>query len=132
MRFDLWWRALFYRYAVYGVSSFMFLPAGRDVLAPGTEIMPDDGKLLGKMFDDKSKDGYTFMWNAWGANWIALAIMKILAVKSGSLDFMKLGLGANVATLAIMAKGWIPELKPFAALFGLETLALAKLALVED
>ena len=48
---------------VCGTSLFMFLPAGRDVVCPGGEIMPDDDKLLGKMFTDRTKEGYTFMWN---------------------------------------------------------------------
>lgn len=116
------------KYVVYFTSAFMFLPAGRDVISPGAEIMPDDDKLIGKMFTDKSKDGYMFMWNQWGVNWIMLAIMKILAVSSNVADFQKLGFAADVISIAMMIKGWIPEFKPFALLFGLETLALGKLA----
>lgn len=116
------------KYIVYGVSTFMFLPAGRDVVSPGAEIMPDDDKLIGKMFTDTSKDGYTFMWNQWGVNWIMLSIMKILAVSSGSADFLKLGFATDVATVAMMIKGWIPEFKPFMLFFGLEMLAFGKLA----
>lgn len=113
---------------VCGTSLFMFLPAGRDVVCPGGEIMPDDDKLLGKMFTDRTKEGYTFMWNQWGTNWIMLALMKILAVSTGSADFLKLGLAHDVATIGMMAKGWIPEFKPFLVLFGLEALAIGKLA----
>lgn len=40
----------------------MFLPAGRDVLAPGTEIMPGDDKLLAKLYSDTSGEGYGAMW----------------------------------------------------------------------
>jgi len=116
------------KYVVYFVSGFMFLPAGRDVVAPGTAIMPDDDIMLAKMFDDKSKAGYTFMWNAWGLNWIMLSVMKILAVSSGTADFVKLGFVADALALVLMFKGFIPEFKPFLAMFGLETLALAKLA----
>jgi hypothetical protein len=116
------------KYAVYFVSGFMFIPAGRDVISPGAEVMPDDDKMLAKMFDDKTKDGYQFMWNAWGVNWIMLSIMKIMAVTSGNADFIKLGLAADALAVGMMLKGWIPEFKPFLAMFGLETLALAKLA----
>ena len=116
------------KYAVYFVSTFMFIPAGRDVVAPGTAVMPDDDKMLSAMFDDKSKPGWTFMWNAWGVNWIMLSIMKIMAVKSGNSDFLKLGFAADAAAVLMMIKGWLPEFAPFLAMFGLETLALGKLA----
>ena len=84
--------------------------------------------LIYLFFPDKSKDGYTFMWNQWGVNWIMLSIMKILAVSSGSADFLKLGFATDVATVAMMIKGWIPEFKPFMLFFGLEMLAFGKLA----
>jgi len=115
------------KYIAYGVSTFMFLPAGRDIVSPGAEIMPDDDKMIGKMFTDTSKDGYTFMWNQWGVNWYIISIMKILAVKSGSADFLKVGFAHDVVTMAMMIKGWIPEFKPFALFFGLDMLALGKL-----
>jgi len=116
------------KYLVYFVSGFMFIPAGRDIVSPGAAVMPDDDKLIGKMFDDKSKPAYTFMWNAWGLNWIMLSIMKIMAVTSGNADFTKLGFVADAAAVAMMIKGWVPEFAPFLAMFGLETLALGKLA----
>ena len=112
---------------VCGTSLFMFLPAGRDVVCPGGEIMPDDDKLLGKMFTDRTKEGYTFMWNQWGVNWYIISIMKILAVKSGNADFLKVGFAHDVVTMLMMIKGWIPEFKPFALFFGLDMLALGKL-----
>ena len=52
-----------------------------------------------------------------------------MAVKSGSADFMKLGLGVDAVTLLCLLKNWIPEFKPFFALFLVEALSLAKLAL---
>ena len=117
------------KYAVYFVSAFMFLPAGRDVVAPGSEVMPDDDKLLAAMFTDKSKPGYTFMWNQWGFNWIALSVAKIMAVSSGNADMIKFGLGVDLCTLGLMLKGWLPEFKPFFAMFALEALAFAKLVM---
>ena len=54
------------KYVAYGTSTFMFLPAGRDVVAPGAEVMPDDDKMMPKFFSDKTAEGYTFMWNQWG------------------------------------------------------------------
>ena len=60
-------------------------------------------------------------------NWIMLAIMKMIAVTTGSADFLKLGLGHSLVTIAMMIKGWVPEFKPFALLFVLEALALGKL-----
>ena len=45
------------RYAVYFTSGFMFLPAGRDIFATGSAIMPDDDKLFAAMHDDTSKAG---------------------------------------------------------------------------
>ena len=104
------------KYLVYFVSGFMFIPAGRDVVAPGTAVMPDDDKLLDAMFSDKSKPGWTFMWNAWGVNWIMLSIMKIMAVKSGNADFIKLGFAADAAAVLMMIKGWLPEFAPFLAM----------------
>ena len=115
------------KYIAYGVSTFMFIPAGRDIVSPGAEVMPDDDKLIGKMFTDTSKDGYTFMWNQWGVNWYIISIMKILAVKSGNADFLKVGFAHDVVTMLMMIKGWIPEFKPFALFFGLDMLALGKL-----
>ena len=93
------------KYVTYFTSAFMFLPAGRDVVSPGAEIMPDDDKLIGKMFTDTSKDGYVFMWNQWGVNWIMLSIMKIMAVKSGNADFIKLGFAADAAAVLIKLEG---------------------------
>merc|ERR550514_564214 len=116
------------KYAVYFVSAFMFIPAGRDIVAPGTAVMPDDDKLIGKMFDDESKEAYTFMWNAWGLNWIMLSMMKIMAVNSGNAGFTKLGFAADLGALIMMIKGWVPEFAPFLLMFGLETAALGKLA----
>ena len=60
--------------------------------------MPDDDKMLAKMFSDKSKDGYTFMWNQWGVNWITLSVVKLLAVSSGNIEFMKVGFAHDVVT----------------------------------
>jgi len=117
------------KYAIYFASTFMFLPAGRDVVAPGKAVMPDDDKLLAAMFDDKSKPGFTFMWNQWGFNWIALSVAKMMAVSSDNADMIKFGLGVDICTLALMLKGWLPEFKPFFALFGLEALAFAKLVM---
>ena len=93
------------KYAVYLVSGFMFLPAGRDVVAPGAAILPDDDKLMAAMFDDKSKPAYTFMWNAWGINWIMLSVVKILAVTRGNAEFIKVGLVADALAVAAMIKG---------------------------
>ncbi len=115
------------KYAAMFTSGFMLLPAGRDFLAPGTEIMPDDDKLIAKMFDDKSKDGYTFMWNAWGMNWIALSLLKLHALRSGNAELTKFAFFYDLVAIAVMAKGWVPEFAPFLALFGIETLALGKL-----
>ena len=39
------------KYVALGTSAFMFLPAGRDVVSPGAEIMPDDDKLRIPMWD---------------------------------------------------------------------------------
>ena len=52
-----------------------------------------------------------------------LAIMKMIAVTTGSADFLKLGLVHDLVTIGMMIKGWIPEFKPFAVLFVLEALA---------
>lgn len=117
------------KYIVYGTSFFMFLPAGRDIVSPSGDFVPDENKLLGKI-----KDGYTFMWNQWCVNWILLSIVKILAVSSNSADFQKLGVAADLATLATMLNcrrrghPGIPEFRPFVLLFGLEMIALGMLA----
>merc|ERR1712086_537621 len=72
-----------------------------------------------------------------GVNWILLSIVKILAVSSNSADFQKLGVAADLATLATMLNcrrrghPGIPEFRPFVLLFGLEMIALGMLAFAE-
>ena len=123
------------RYSIYFTSAFMFLPAGRDIFAPGATLMPGDDKLFAQMFTDRSKVGYTFMWNLWGLNWIVIHVMKIMATAANKTDFMKLGLvhGVLVTGKLIQDFGKMSavgaDASGFLTIFAIETLAFAKLLL---
>lgn len=120
-------------YTVYFVSAFMFLPAGRDIFAPGKAILPGDDKLLAIM-SPKSQTAFNMVWNLWGLNWCVISAMKILAVSGGADAFVKLGFVADLLAFAIMLKekGSMAEgggdITPFLALFAIELLALGALA----
>ena len=58
-------------------SVFMFLPAGRDIVARA--------RHAGRRQDRRDGDPLTlwaFMWNLWGINWCVISVLKILVVSS--------------------------------------------------
>ena len=126
------------KYAVYFCSAFMFLPAGRDVVAPGAVVLPDDDKLLAAMNPGPTAL-WAFMWNLWGINWCVISVLKILVVSSTASKLkgklLKLGLAHDVLVTGKLlldfgkATAVGADMSGFLTLFGLETLALAKLAL---
>ena len=126
------------KYAVYFCSAFMFLPAGRDVVAPGASVLPDDDKLLAAMNPGPTAL-WAFMWNLWGINWCVISVLKILVVSSTASKLkgklLKLGLAHDVLVTGKLlldfgkATAVGADMSGFLTLFGLETLALAKLAL---
>ena len=126
------------KYAVYFCSAFMFLPAGRDVVAPGASVLPDDDKLLAAMNPGPTAL-WGFMWNLWGINWCVISVLKILVVSSTASKLkgklLKLGLAHDVLVTGKLlldfgkATAVGADMSGFLTLFGLETLALAKLAL---
>ena len=126
------------KYAVYFCSAFMFLPAGRDVVAPGASVLPDDDKLLAAMNPGPTAL-WAFMWNLWGINWCVLSVLNILVVSSTAsklkAKLLKLGLAHDVLVTGKLlldfgkATAVGADMSGFLTLFGLETLALAKLAL---
>jgi hypothetical protein len=121
--------------AVFFTSGFMLLPAGRDLVATGAHLMPGDDKLFAAMHDDDKKPAYKFMWQVWGLNWICLSIMNILAVKEGSMDFMRLAFGGDVLRVGLLLKdkakfdGAGADIAPFLGLFVIEMVALGQLVL---
>ena len=90
------------KYAVYFVSVFMFLPAGRDIVSPGATVMPGDDKIFAAMNGDSTQALWGFMWNLWGINWCVISVLKILVVSSTASKLkgklLKLGLAHDAQT----------------------------------
>ena len=127
------------KYAVYFVSVFMFLPAGRDIVSPGATVMPGDDKIFAAMNGDSTQALWGFMWNLWGINWCVLSVLNILVVSSTAsklkAKLLKLGLAHNVLVLGKLildfekGKAVGGDMTGFLTLYGLQTLAFTKLAL---
>ena len=127
------------KYAVYFVSVFMFLPAGRDIVSPGATVMPGDDKIFAAMNGDSTQALWAFMWNLWGINWCVLSVLNILVVSSTAsklkAKLLKLGLAHNVLVLGKLildfekGKAVGGDMTGFLTLYGLQTLAFTKLAL---
>ena len=125
--------------AVYSVSVFLFLRAGRYVVSPGATVMPGDDKIFAAMNGDSTQALWGFMWNLWGINWCVISVLKILVVSSTASKLkgklLKLGLAHDVLVTGKLlldfgkATAVGADMSGFLTLFGLETLALAKLAL---
>ena len=117
----------------------MFLPAGRDIVSPGATVMPGDDKIFAAMHGDSTQALWGFMWNLWGINWCVISVLKILVVSSTASKLkgklLKLGLAHDVLVTGKLlldfgtATAVGADMSGFLTLFGLETLALAKLAL---
>ena len=123
-------------YVIYACSAFMFIPAGRDVIAPGTEVMPGDDKLLSLMWSNKKTQAYDFTWRTWGFNWCLISAVNIMAVRESNATFIKIATAGVLFTLAMLlkekdsfAKGGA-DLTPFLALYA--AMSVAFLVLVND
>ena len=122
---------------VYLTAGFLFLPAGRDVFAMETAIMPGDEHLI-KAMTMTSPKGRTFMWGLWGSNWCFISLLKILTV-SGAFDVavsidVRLFLAADLVVLYYLISQYSTllsvkaDVTGFTVVFALETAAFAALA----
>lgn len=118
------------QYILYFTSGFMYIPTGRDFIAPGYPIMPGDDKLFPAMTGEHPSKG-TFMWKVFGLNFCFLSTIKIMTVMAGVAAMNLMILFAVYGTIATAllasyksdfdAKG--ADIAPFLGLFALETLA---------
>jgi hypothetical protein len=68
-------------------SGFILLPAGRDVVAMETPILPGDEELIAAM-TMANPDARRWFWGMWGLNHCFLSILKLQAINQ------KVGSGA--------------------------------------
>ena len=54
--------------------------SGRDIIAPGTPLLPKDAEAF------KYMGGKDVMWRIWGLLWYAFSTMKIYAVYTGAAE----------------------------------------------
>ena len=60
-------------------SGFILLPAGRDVVAMETPILPGDEELIAAM-TMANPDARRWFWGMWGLNHCFLAVLKLQAI----------------------------------------------------
>ena len=60
-------------------SGFILLPAGRDVVAMETPILPGDEELIAAM-TMANPDARRWIWGMWGLNHCFLAVLKLQAI----------------------------------------------------
>ena len=60
-------------------SGFILLPAGRDIVAEGTAILPGDEELISAL-SIANPDAKRWFWGMWGLNHCFLSILKIQAI----------------------------------------------------
>jgi hypothetical protein len=111
------------------ISGLILIPAARDVIAPGTPLMPGDKELFDIM-SAKSDVAAKVIWRGWGTAWLLYSGMKLMAVSSGDIKYLKLACAGN-ALVALIFGSSINGLKkeggditPFFALFAIEAIAL--------
>jgi len=75
-------------FAGYFSCAFILLPAGRDIFAQETPILPGEENNL-KMMTASSPKARTLTWGMWGLNHCALSILKCYAIFKG--DKVRLG-----------------------------------------
>ena len=122
-------------YVVYLTAGFVFIPAGRDLIAPGKAILPGDDKLIDVM--SAKPNAMVFVWGIWGTNFCTLSALKIIATMLiGTPEIASILLilfvGNVIGTVLLFKeKAKLAEsgadVTPFCGLFALETLALAAL-----
>ena len=78
------------KYVALFSSAFIVLPAGRDIVAPLTEIpFMGDGKMLSLM-NMQGKEARQMMWGIWGVNHVFVSILKVIAVRENDQRMMKM------------------------------------------
>ena len=60
-------------------SGFILLPAGRDIVAEGTAILPGDEELISAL-SIANPDAKRWFWGMWGLNHCFLSILKLQAI----------------------------------------------------
>ena len=60
-------------------SGFILLPAGRDIVAEGTAILPGDEELISAL-SIANPDAKRWFWGMWGLNHCFLSILKMQAI----------------------------------------------------
>lgn len=64
----------------YASSGFILLPAGRDIVSPGTNLLPGEDTTR-PLMTMTSPSARTFTWGLWGLNHCFLSLLKLKAVK---------------------------------------------------
>ena len=113
-------------------SGFILLPAGRDIVAEGTAILPGDEELISAL-SIANPDAKRWFWGMWGLNHCFLSILKLQAINQKDKAMLKKLLIPTAATflycvLGQSDMGGAADLGGFIAVCGLQTLAIGYLA----
>lgn len=126
------------KYVALFSSAFIVLPAGRDIVAPLTEIpFMGDGKMLSLM-NMQGKEARHMMWGIWGVNHVFVSILKVIAVRENDQRMMKMLLWTVLPTLYFLiannanmaAAGG--DMIGFVVLIAAQTVSLSYLAFKKD
>ena len=118
------------QYVIMFTAGFMFIPTGRDVIAPAYNLLPGDEKLMPAM---SAKPGASeFVWRVFGTNFIIIGILKFMTLLTMGVAAMSffcvfalqttLLLGYLVTHKSSMESTG-SDITPFLGLFCLETIA---------
>lgn len=66
-------------YLGYFSSAFILLPAGRDIVANNTCLLPGEEKTR-PLMQAQNKKAQNFMWGVWGVNHCGMSILKCIAI----------------------------------------------------
>ena len=108
------------------------LPAGRDIVAEGTAILPGDEELISAL-SIANPDAKRWFWGMWGLNHCFLSILKLQAINQKDKAMLKKLLIPTAATflycvLGQSDMGGAADLGGFIVICGLQTLAIGYLA----
>lgn len=78
-------------------SAFILIPAGRDVVAHGTLLLPGEENVrpMMNMTGAKTRE---WMWGMWGLNHCLVSLLKVLAVSKADRPMLKLLAASSLAT----------------------------------